>query len=154
MKKSAKDLLSLPMKEGELTNLSSMKDLNGANMTLEQAMLVKQIQAAVGGNTEAAAFVKAVIGEDDEESDSTAISEAAKEGNTLSMLKALREKLAAIADRSTDARIVTAVARQLREVNSEIEEIEKNDKNKQGENPLNLILISSAQKRARKVSRL
>jgi hypothetical protein len=152
MKKTAKDLLNLPMKEGGLSQLSTMKDLNGANMTLEQAMLVKQMQAAVQGDTDAAAFIKTVIGEDDEDSESTEIADAATNGDTLTMLKAIRNKLAAIADKSTDARVVTSVARQLRDVNAEIEQIERENSRKKGDNPLNVVLLSSARKRAKKAA--
>lgn len=152
MREKAKELFNLPMKGGELDVLETLDDIRGANITVEQAVLIKQMQAAMNGNTDAAMFLQNVIGEESDECDDTAISEAAKAGDTLAMLKALRDKLSTLADRSTNVREVASITRQLIEVNDRIDEIEKNQQNKQGENPLNIILFNSAQKRAKKVA--
>lgn len=137
----------MPVKSGDLDDLETLRDVEGANVTVESAVLLKQIQQAMHGNPDAALFLKEVIGEETEESDDTAISEAAQEGDTLKMLKAMRDKLSTLIDRSTNPREVSSITRQLLEVNDRIEEIERNQRNKQGENPLNVILLNSARKR-------
>lgn len=152
MREKAKELFNLPLKEGEIDNLETLGDVNSANMTVESAVLLKQMQAAMKGNTEAALFLKEVIGEEVEECEDTAISDAAHDGDTLRMLEALRDKLTTLIDRSTSAREVASITRQLLEVNDRIEKIEKNKKNKEGENPLNIILLNSSKKRKRAVN--
>lgn len=152
MREKAKELFNLPVKQGDLDDLETLSDVNGANMTVESAVLLKQMQAAMKGDTEAALFLKEVIGEETEESEDTAISEAAREGNTLRMLEAMRDKLSTLIDRSTNPREVSSITRQLLEVNDRIEEINRNQRNKQGENPLNVILLNSARKRKRAVN--
>lgn len=152
MREKAKELFSLPLKNGDLDVLETLDDVSGANMTVEQAVLLKQMQAAMRGDTEAALFLQSVIGEEQEESEDTAITEAAQEGDTLKMLKAMRDKLSTLLDKSTSAREVSATTRQLLEVNDRIEKIEKNMKNKEGENPLNVILLNSAKKRSKRVA--
>lgn len=152
MKDTAKRLLDLPMHDGELSELTTFDDASGANMTLEQVMLLKQIQAAVRGNTDAAAFVQAVIGEECEESDETDIQEAAASGDTYRMLCAMRDKLAVLADKTTSPREFTSLTRQLTEVNDRIETIRKNERNRRGENPLNVIKLNSAQKRSKRAA--
>lgn len=147
MREKAKELLNLPVKSGDLDDLETLRDVEGANVTVESAVLLKQIQQAMHGNPDAALFLKEVIGEETEESDDTAISEAAQEGDTLKMLKAMRDKLSTLIDRSTNPREVSSITRQLLEVNDRIEEIERNQRNKQGENPLNVVLLNSARKR-------
>lgn len=147
MREKAKELLNLPVKSGDLDDLETLRDVEGANVTVESAVLLKQIQQAMHGNPDAALFLKEVIGEETEESEDTAISEAAQEGDTLKMLKAMRDKLSTLIDRSTNPREVSSITRQLLEVNDRIEEIERNQRNKQGENPLNVILLNSARKR-------
>lgn len=152
MREKAKELFSLPLKNGDLDVLETLDDVSGANMTVEQAVLLKQMQAAMRGDTEAALFLQSVIGEEQEESEDTAITEAAQEGDTLKMLKAMRDKLSTLLDKSTSAREVSATTRQLLEVNDRIEKIEKNMKNKEGGNPLNVILLNSAKKRSKRVA--
>lgn len=151
MRETAKKLLDLPMKDGELDDLLTAQDASRANMTLEQAMLLKQIQSAAKGNTEAAMFVQQVIGDEADESDDTTIQEAATQGDTYKMLCAMRDKLAVLADRTNSPREFTSLTRQLTEINDRIEQIDKNKKNKEGDNPLNLILLNSAKKRGKKV---
>lgn len=153
MKETAKKLLDLPMKSGELDNLLTVQDANGANLTLEQAMILKQIQAAAKGNTEAAVFVQQVIGEELDESDDTYIQDAASDGDTYKMLCAMRDKLAVLADKTTSPREFTSLTRQLTEITDRIEQMKKNKQNKEGENPLNVILFSRAEKQAKRAAR-
>lgn len=149
MKKTARELFEMPCKSGELDDILTLQDVNGANVTVEQAVLLKQMQAAMQGNTDAAMFLQAVIGEEDDESDDTAISDAAREGNTLKMLESMRDKLATLIDRSTSPREVASISRQLLEVNDRIEKINKNKQNREGENPLNVIKFNRAEKHKR-----
>lgn len=146
MKKTARELFEMPCKSGDLDDISTLQDVTGANVTVEQAVLLKQMQAAMKGNTEAAMFLQAVIGEEDDVSDDTAISDAAREGNTLKMLEAMRDKLSTLIDRSTSPREVASISRQLLEVNDRIEKIKKNRQNREGENPLNVIRFNRAEK--------
>lgn len=146
MKKTARELFEMPCKSGDLDDISTLQDVTGANVTVEQAVLLKQMQAAMKGNTEAAMFLQAVIGEEDDVSDDTAISDAAREGNTLKMLEAMRDKLSTLIDRSTSPREVASISRQLLEVNDRIEKIKKNKQNREGENPLNVIRFNRAEK--------
>ena len=154
MREKAKELFEMPLRYGDLDNLESLEDVNGANMTVEQAVILKQMQSAMKGNTDAAMFLQAVIGEEEEESTETYITDAAEEGDTLKMLKATRSKIAAQLDRATSPREIPALTRQLLEVNDRIEKIEKNMRNKQGDNVLNLVRSRSAQKRGAKVVNL
>ena len=147
MKNTARELFEMPMKHGDLDDISTLQDVNGANMTVEQAVLLKQMQAAMNGNTEAAMFLQQVIGEESDDCEDTAISDAAKSGDTLKMLEALRDKLSSLADKSTNLREVAAISRQLIDVNDRIDEIKKTQRNKQGENPLNVIRLNSVKKR-------
>lgn len=149
MKKTARELFGMPCRNGELDDIRTLQGVNGANVTVEQAVLLKQMQAAMQGNTDAAMFLQAVIGEEGDESDDTAISDAAREGDTLKMLEAMRDKLSTLVDRSTSPREVASITRQLLEVNDRIEKINKNRQNKEGENPLNVIKFNRAEKRKR-----
>lgn len=154
MREKAKELFEMPLRYGDLDILESLEDVNGANMTVEQAVILKQMQSAMKGNTDAAMFLQAVIGEEEEESTETDITDAAAEGDTLKMLKATRSKIATQLDRATSPREIPALTRQLLEVNDRIEKIEKNMRNKQGDNVLNLVRNRSAQKRGSKVVNL
>lgn len=154
MREKAKELFEMPLRYGDLDILESLEDVNGANMTVEQAVILKQMQSAMKGDTDAAMFLQAVIGEEEEESTETDITDAAAEGDTLKMLKATRSKIAAQLDRATSPREIPALTRQLLEVNDRIEKIEKNMRNKQGDNVLNLVRSRSAQKRGGKVVNL
>lgn len=149
MKQAAKEIMNLPMKQGETTPLESMQDVSGSNVTLEEAIIIKQAQQALTGSTDAAAFLQAAIGEEEEqESDEgRAIIEAAAKGDSLSMYKAMRADLVKrIACTSSDR--VASLYQTLIGINDRIESMEQAEKNKKGENPLNVILFNSAKKRA------
>lgn len=151
MRETAKKLFEMPMKEGHLDPIETMQDVNGANITVEQAVLLRQMQAAMKGDTDAAAFLQAVIGEESDQSEDTAISEAAAAGDTYAMLTAMRDKLARLVDRTTNPREATALTRQLVEINDRIDKMNRDRENKEGENPLNVILLNR-QKRAQRAS--
>lgn len=153
MKETARELLNLPVRRGEKGELNALTDAQSENMTAEEAVIVKQIQQAIKGSTEAAMFLQCAASEDNAEADdSTAIAEAAQKGDTLEMLKALRDKLSKIIDRTTSPREIASVTRQLMEVNDRIERIEKAKERREGENPLNIIRFNRAEKQARKVA--
>ena len=153
MKDTAREMLNLPVRDGETSVLHTLADANGANLTAEQAMMLKQIQLAIKGSTDAATFLLSVASDESVETDdNTAIAEAAKKGDTLGMLKALRDKLSAIVDRSTSPREIASVTRQLMEVNDRIEKIEKAKERKEGENPLNVIRFNRAEKHAKRAA--
>lgn len=154
MKKTANDLLSLPMKNGEIGKLESMQDVNGSNLTAEQVILFKQIQKAVGGETEAAFFLKDVVTSFEEEPDgSTAVTDAFDSGDTLAMKKAMLRKLTAAFDKATNPRELTDLTRRISEVSYEIEQIEKARERKEGKSALNIIMLNREQKAAKKAAR-
>lgn len=154
MKKTANDLLNLPMKNGDIGTLNSMQDVNGSNLTAEQVIMIKQIQKAVGGETEAAFFLKDVVTSFEEEPDeSTAVTDAFDSGDTLTMKKAMLRKLTAAFDKATNPRELTDLTRRISEVTYEIEQIEKARERKEGKNALNLIMFNREQKAANKAAK-
>lgn len=61
MKDTLATLLSLPLKDGEaadIENIQSIASLNGKNITVQEAIMLAQIQKAVKGDTKAAEFVR------------------------------------------------------------------------------------------------
>ena len=59
-------LLDMPMKKGRIYTAEEIKcfaDLNGKNITIDQAMMVKLIQKALKGDINAIAMVRDTIGE-------------------------------------------------------------------------------------------
>ena len=59
-------LLDMPMKKGRVYTAEEIKcfaDLNGKNITIDQAMMVKLIQKALKGDINAIAMVRDTIGE-------------------------------------------------------------------------------------------
>lgn len=59
-------LLELPMRAGKGTDLEAIKNfaaLKGKNITVQDAMMIAQIQKALKGDTNAAAFVRDTAGE-------------------------------------------------------------------------------------------
>nr|DAE46025.1 MAG TPA: hypothetical protein [Caudoviricetes sp.] len=65
MRESLEVLLNLGMSEGEITDPETVKcwnELQGKNITVQDAVLVKQIMKAVKGDTKAAEFVRDTSG--------------------------------------------------------------------------------------------
>ena len=59
-------LLSMPMKSGRTADVEAIKnfaELKGKNITVEDAMMIAQIQKALKGDTTAAAFVRDTAGQ-------------------------------------------------------------------------------------------
>ena len=66
MRERLEILLDLPMKSGKGADLEAIKNfaaLKGKNITVQDAMMIAQIQKALKGDTNAAAFVRDTAGE-------------------------------------------------------------------------------------------
>ena len=66
MRETLSILLDMPMKKGKVYTAEEIKcfaDLNGKNITIDQAMMVKLIQKALKGDINAIAMVRDTIGE-------------------------------------------------------------------------------------------
>jgi hypothetical protein len=65
MKDTLQMLLDLTIKDGEATNPESIKslaDIQNANLTVDQAILLAQIKKAVKGDTQSATFIRDTSG--------------------------------------------------------------------------------------------
>lgn len=70
MKESLDILLTMPLKRGkdvEISEIQSFAQLKGKNITVEQAMLIAQIQRALKGDTNAIKFIREASGQGEEE---------------------------------------------------------------------------------------
>ena len=66
MRERLEVLLELPLKSGkkaDIDNIKNFTSLKGANITVEDAMMLAQIQKALKGDTAAAIFVRDTVGE-------------------------------------------------------------------------------------------
>lgn len=66
MRERLEVLLELPLKSGKKADLDNIKNftaLKGANITVEDAVMLAQIQKALKGDTAAAVFVRDTVGE-------------------------------------------------------------------------------------------
>lgn len=66
MRERLEILLELPMKNGRETDIETIKNwaaLKGKNITVQDAMMIAQIQKALKGDTTAAAFVRDTAGQ-------------------------------------------------------------------------------------------
>lgn len=66
MRERLEVLLELPLKEGRSADLDSIKNfaaLKGKNITVQDALMLAQIQKALKGDTTAATFVRDTVGE-------------------------------------------------------------------------------------------
>jgi hypothetical protein len=66
MRERLEVLLELPLKSGKSADLDSIKNLaaiKGKNITVQDAIMLAQIQKAMKGDTTAAAFVRDTVGE-------------------------------------------------------------------------------------------
>lgn len=70
MRESLNALLTMPLQSGKFADLDSIKNfaaLKGKNITVEQAMLVAQIQKALRGDTAALQFLRDTSGQKPED---------------------------------------------------------------------------------------
>lgn len=66
MRERLEILLELPMKDGRGTDIETIRNfaaLKGKNITVQDAMMIAQIQKALKGDTNAAAFVRDTAGQ-------------------------------------------------------------------------------------------
>ena len=66
MRETLEILLEMPLKKGKVytaEEIKSFADLNGKNITIDQAMMVRLIQKALKGDLSAIAMVRDTIGE-------------------------------------------------------------------------------------------
>ena len=61
------ELLSLPMKSGEVDNIKSLADVKGANLTVSKAMKAKIVAEALKGNLRAYELLLRCVGMDEPE---------------------------------------------------------------------------------------
>lgn len=65
MKDNLASLLSMSLKSGKIADVDTIKNfaaLNGKNVTVQDAILIKQVQKAMKGDTKAAAFIRDLSG--------------------------------------------------------------------------------------------
>lgn len=65
MKQTLKELLSMPLKSDEIVdikNIQSLSALNGKNITVQEAVMLAQIQKAIKGDTRAAEYIRDTSG--------------------------------------------------------------------------------------------
>ena len=70
MKESLDILLNMPLKSGKQADVEAVKNfaaLKGKNITVEQAMLIAQIQKALKGDTQALTFLRDTSGQKPED---------------------------------------------------------------------------------------
>ena len=66
MRERLEILLDMPLKNGkeiDIADIQSFADLKKKNITVQEAVLIAQIQRAMAGDTVAAAFVRDTVGE-------------------------------------------------------------------------------------------
>lgn len=71
MRESLKVLLKMPLKgrgnEVDIEDIKAFAQLNGKNVTVQDAILIAQIQKAMRGDTKAMEFIRDLSGEDMED---------------------------------------------------------------------------------------
>ncbi len=55
-------ILDMPLKKGKLQQIRNLSEVKGKNITVEQAILLAQINKALKGNTAAAVFIRDTSG--------------------------------------------------------------------------------------------
>lgn len=56
------NILSLPMKKGDISEIESLADAEGANLTVNEAIVIAQISKALKGDTKAAQYIRDTAG--------------------------------------------------------------------------------------------
>lgn len=62
MRETLQELLNLPLKKGDIAEITSIAEAKGKNLTAEQAMCIAMIKEALKGNVKAATFVRDTSG--------------------------------------------------------------------------------------------
>lgn len=89
LKDTVNMLLALPLKEGKLDKLTDLKTINDKNITVEEAMVLKQIQKALKGDLRAFESLVDLSG-----SHNSKAEEAQKPGTDNTFINALNGKAA------------------------------------------------------------
>ena len=89
LKDTVNMLLALPLKDGKLDKLTDMQTINGKNITVEEAMVLKQIQKALKGDLRAFESLVDLSG-----SHNSKVEEAQKPGTDNTFINALNGKAA------------------------------------------------------------
>ena len=89
LKDTVNMLLALPLKEGKLDKLTDMQTINGKNITVEEAMVLKQIQKALKGDLRAFKSLVDLSG-----SHNSKVEEAQKPGTDNTFINALNGEAA------------------------------------------------------------
>ena len=66
LKETLEELLSMPLKDGTVANIDeigSIAEINGKNITMQEAIILSMLNKAVKGNVRAAEYVRDTIGE-------------------------------------------------------------------------------------------
>lgn len=66
LKDTLNDLLSMPLKNGDsidIENITSIASMKGKNITVQEAIMLGQIQKAMKGDTKAAEYIRDTIGQ-------------------------------------------------------------------------------------------
>lgn len=67
MKETLEELLTMPIKDGKFDDIERIKSLasmKGKNISIQEAIMLAQIQKALKGDTNAARFVRDTMGQD------------------------------------------------------------------------------------------
>ena len=57
------DVLSMPLKEGSIEDITSLYGAEGANLSVNQAIVIEQIKKALKGDTKAAEYIRDTAGQ-------------------------------------------------------------------------------------------
>ena len=91
MKDTLEALLTMPLKAGKCVDVEAIKDLaalKGKNITVQEAIMLAQIQKAMKGDTKAAEYIRDTSGNKPESRQFVSVSETPKLAEVLSQLGA------------------------------------------------------------------
>ena len=57
------DVLSMPLKEGSVDEITSLATAEGANLSINQAIVIQQVKKALNGDTKAAEYLRDTAGQ-------------------------------------------------------------------------------------------
>lgn len=63
MRETLRDLLAMPLKDGDIEKIKTLAEARGKNLTVQEAILLGQIKKAMAGNVQSAIFVRDTVGE-------------------------------------------------------------------------------------------
>lgn len=98
MRETLIELLRLPLKDGDIDEITSIAQAKGKNLTTEQAMCIAMIKEALKGNVKAATFVRDTSGNKLSEDVNLTVDNTSPDLSSFS-----REELLKMADMDDDA---------------------------------------------------